>query len=492
MLSVSGDQTYLMNSHRIHSSGNICNYEIRFIPIIFRSTPAVCILFRDVTERELRKKYEEKEKNTFRTLASVSHEFRTPLNAIISMLHSMKQKIFSQELLKENLLPAENSAKLLLHLVNDILDINQIQEKKIKIVPVCFNLKQVLDQTLELFRIQAEYKGIKIQLDYDNQAPETIKNDPNRFRQIIINLVGNAMKFTLKGEISIKVEESVAKKLLIKVKDTGIGIKKSNLTKLFKAFGKVDNIREQELNPQGVGLGLVISNQLAKLLCHDKQFSGLNVNSSPNVGSTFFFYIDDLNSDMESFELCDESTHSITEKVSNFPKFSNVTKLISTDKSLQFELSFQNNMQTSSLNDQVMRDNSIKEFQDAYKGCSILVVDDSIFNQIALKEMLKPLGFIIDLASNGREAIEKAKSFGKGYSLIFMDIEMPVMNGIDCSSQIQKLMNKEKIPKCPIIGQSGYGEDHKAICFQSGMSDFLQKPISVNDLLKLIMKWAKK
>lgn len=480
-----------MNSHKINKSGIMHHYEIRFIALIFHGKPAVCLLFRDVTERELRKKYEEKEKNTFRALASVSHEFRTPLNVIISMLQSMKQKRLTNSILKDNLIPAENSAKLLLHLVNDILDIHQIQEKKIKIVPISFNLKEVIQQTLTLFTIQAEHKNIKLSLEFDDLASENITNDPNRFRQIIINLVGNAMKFTIKGGITIRVEEISQKKFLVKVIDTGIGITKTNLNKLFKAFGKVENVLEQELNPQGVGLGLVISNQLAKLLCLDESIAGLNVKSTPNIGSTFFFYLDDLSLNPESFEIGEETINSIQEKVSNLPKFSSITRMLYDEKnnSTHFDLSSQNLPQTSTIAESAFKELPTKELFDNFRGSFILIVDDNMFNQLALKELLKPLGFNIDLANNGKEAIEKIEASPNKYSLIFLDYEMPILNGLDCAVQLIKLMNNGIISKIPIIGQSGHGEDHKKLCLSNGMSDYLQKPASINDIVKILTKW---
>lgn len=235
--------------------------------------------------------------NKSKTISFVSHEIRTPLNCIMNMLKFLEDKT-DENTCDKIIKPAENSASFLLNLVNDLLDMAQIEAGKFKLNYIEFDLKVLLTDILSLIKLQAESRKIDLQLLYDDQLPETIKSDPNRVKQIVVNLLGNALKFTTKGEIKIKAKGIKNSRLVkIIVQDSGIGIKEEDQKKLFQAFGKIDLGENDKLNIQGVGLGLLISNVLSKNLGpkNIESFQGLQVSSKQGIGTKFFFIIEDQN-----------------------------------------------------------------------------------------------------------------------------------------------------------------------------------------------------
>lgn len=243
--------------------------------------------------------------NKSKTISFVSHEIRTPLNCIMTMLKLMEDKIDEDSYYKI-IKPAENSASFLLNLVNDLLDMAQIEAGKFKVNNIEFDLKVLLSDVFTLIKLQAESRKIDLQLIYDSKLPETIKSDPNRIKQIVINLLGNALKFTTKGIIKIRAKLLKNQRFIkISVQDTGIGIKEEDKKKLFQAFGRLDLGENEKLNIQGVGLGLLISNSLSKNLGpqDNLEYQGLQVKSNYGEGTKFYFIIEDKNE--ENYRMMD-------------------------------------------------------------------------------------------------------------------------------------------------------------------------------------------
>lgn len=257
----------------------------------------ICIFIDKSSERNIRNLININE-NKSKTISFVSHEIRTPLNCIINMLKIVENKL-DEESFEKIIKPAENSAFFLLNLVNDLLDMAQIEAGKFKLNYLEFDLKMLLSDIITLIKLQAESRKIELKLNCDPRLPETIKSDPNRIRQITINLLGNALKFTTKGSIKIKAKpfNHIGDRMIkISVKDSGIGIKEEDQKKLFQAFGRVDLGENETLNIQGVGLGLLISNNLSKNLGPKKSgLEGLQVKSKLGHGTKFFFIIEDKN-----------------------------------------------------------------------------------------------------------------------------------------------------------------------------------------------------
>lgn len=269
--------------------------EINLTPTILNQTPYILVLVKDTTERDLVSRLKETNNYKNTIMASVSHELRTPLNCIIAMQDMLRQNV-SEELANKYLNPAINSSKLLLSLVNDILDFGQIRAGIHQHYYDTFSLKDVLQEALALFEIPARNRNLELKLDWDPKIPQQIYSDPSRIRQIVINLLNNAVKFTYKGSITLKAVYKGSQKVCIMVIDTGVGIKEEDVQKIFQAFGKLEN---DQLNPQGVGLGLTISQSLAHRL-GPKGARGIKVRSEYSKGSCFYFTIENRAKDRKT------------------------------------------------------------------------------------------------------------------------------------------------------------------------------------------------
>lgn len=280
-------------------------FHLKILTTSFRDELRFIFILKEKKQEIERRNLALQNENKSKTLAFVSHEMRTPLNCIVGML-SVLETFITPELLDKFVVPAITSAKHLLNLLNDLLDAAQIQAGKFKLVFVEFDLKSLLSDALFMINIQAKPKGIELILQWDPNLSPVIRSDPNRIRQIVINLLGNALKFTQKGCIRLATEKNRKNNTLIHIRviDTGLGIKEENKKKLFTAFGKLDQDENEYLNSQGVGLGLLISNVLAKNLgpnaktleeTENNLCAGLTVASEYGQGTTFEFIVENKN-----------------------------------------------------------------------------------------------------------------------------------------------------------------------------------------------------
>ncbi|OMJ91819.1 hypothetical protein SteCoe_5608 [Stentor coeruleus] len=373
-------------------------------------------------------------------LRTVSHELRTPTTAVISITQIIES---SNELSKENaerLDVIKNSCTYQLCLINDLLDYAQILSGCLKISKTFFNINQLLLDCLKIISIQLKERNISLEL-VSNELPETIYSDPYRIKQIILNLLSNARKFTMNGSIVLEAFYS-CNTLRIKCIDTGIGISEEKIPLLFKQFGKVED--SFNLNPQGVGLGLVISNMLVKELGGE----GIIVNSEVGKGSCFFFVLPIQNtSNSAILDIAEENT-----KIT-IPSICTKTILSKNE---------------------------------------ILIVDDTYFNIIALVSILKTEGILCTYAFNGQDALNKVKE--KHFSCILMDCEMPVLDGWETTTKIHELFENKEINFIPpIIACTAHTtEVIKAKCNQSGMDDIIMKPCPTEILLSKLKYWMLK
>ena len=534
-----------------------------------------------------------------RLLRFVSHEFRTPLNCSLAMLEMMKSMI-STNLCKTYLEPALNSSQMLLCIVNDILDFSQIKAKKLKISVKKCNLRKIFDDVIDMMKIQASTFNIKLILNWDGELPKWFHTDANRLKQILLNLISNAFKFTQKGSVTVRVLSIEPKLINVEVIDTGVGISKEGLSLLFQEFNKVQD--NAHLNPQGVGLGLVIS----KLLSHElgPEDTGLTVESEEGKGTTFSFMLiskpeespsheitynktvdldvsddedrerpDELLKRMKQrFGMIDQATKPTQhEEISRMsledvsPKSQNITNIL---KKLQVKKSLirqetlkktatlgnatkssvllshnklsvepfrpsalsqgeaalilkpeSKNKKRKSRPRSVMRSGTSLSTEDAnshmYKvpswelttlvynlnlRCSlpkVLVVDDNAFNLTALNLVLKTMSLESTLVANGELAIKQVLEFQnhdeqcKNYSIIFMDIEMPRLNGFETTQILRRKMIMGEISFIPIIGVTGHNPKEKKVeCLLSGMNDMIIKPVTPMMLQTSILKWV--
>ena len=377
-----------------------------------------------------------------RFLSNVSHEIRTPMNAIVGLTEVLLRKEWPSEE-KGYLLNIHNSGNALLNLINDLLDFSKIEAGKFEIVDDNYDMEQLLRDVRILGKVRIGNKKLELKMNIDPQLPKQLWGDGLRIRQVIINIVNNAIKYTEKGVVTLTVKvvetEEERAKIYISVRDTGQGIRQEELGKLFDAFTQVDIKKNQ--GKESTGLGLTISSQLVELMG-----GRLDVVSEYGSGSDFFFTV------WQGIRT--------TEKMGDFHATSNQAE-----------------------------DASKKIYKCEYVApdAHVLVVEDNEINQIVLQAILEPLKLQIDFAENGKEALESIKS--KKYQVILMDHYMPVMDGVETTIAIRN-MEDEYYRKIPIIALTADAvEGTKEQFFKIGMNDFLTKPVDTKKICKTLQKW---
>ncbi|MFV8337037.1 ATP-binding protein [Flavobacterium sp. RSP29] len=363
-------------------------------------------------------------------LSNMSHEIRTPMNAIIGFTKVvLKTELTPKQ--KEYLNAIKMSGDALIVLINDILDLAKVDAGKMTFEKIPFKMKSSISAMLHLFETKIQEKNLKLITEYDSKIPDVLVGDPVRLHQIILNLVSNAVKFTIKGKITVSVHllHEDEDKVIIQfaVIDTGIGISEEKIEKIFENFQQASSGTSRLYG--GTGLGLAIVKQLV-----EPQGGSICVKSNINEGSTF-----------------------------------------------SFTLSFQKTNADAEL------ENQLVELDTEIKNIKVLVVEDIPLNQLLMKTLLDDFGFSRDIAENGKIAIEKLKE--NDYDIILMDLQMPEMNGFEATEYIRKTMNS----KIPIIALTAdVTTVDLAKCKAVGMNDYLAKPINERLLYSKIVGILKK
>lgn len=392
----------------------------------------------EVVNAELNKKMEVSTKVASikqQFLANMSHEIRSPMTGIMGMIDLLmrtpldEQQYFYADTIKK-------SSDGLLHIVNDILDLSKIEAGKMIVKPTHFNLRNSGNNIFGLFHALASQSGLEFRLEFDEALPECVFGDENRMSQIIANLLSNAIKFTEKGSVVLSYKmladdkESVT--LKVSVADTGIGISEDDSVRLFKMFSQLDT--SDTRNYEGAGLGLSISEKLAELMD-----AKIDMESEPGKGSIF----------------------SLTVKL---PK----------------------------TNEGVMNGKhsvDVKEETTESLPFNVLLVEDKPTNQMVISLMLKEIGCTVEVAGNGQIALDMI-SPGK-YDFIFMDIQMPVMDGLTAVRRLRAMYKEKELPF--IIGLSAKAMEGDAdYHIARGMNDYLTKPVTTEILQKCLQKWSER
>jgi len=356
----------------------------------------------------------------------MSHELRTPLNAILGFTNILQKSMNATTVEKENLNIIKRSADHLLNIINEILELSKIEAGKMELSLKNFNLFELIKEIEDIFAFRCENKGLKFKIETLN-LPKYIKADEQRLRQILINLLGNSLKFTNEGEISLYIYE-LNKKLFFEVKDSGIGIDKSNLEKVFKPF---EQVKQDNYTQQGTGLGLSITKELVSLMG-----GNIYLKSQVGVGSEFYFSINYEKANEEELSKENNAKNIIGIKNENFTK-------------------------------------------------TILVVDDIKENRDLITLLLNSYGFKTLEATSGKEALDIFGS--QKLDLIFMDILMEGMDGLETMQNIRASKNGKDIP---IIALSAnVFEEDKKEALKNGANDFLAKPVEEKEILLILEKY---
>ena len=477
-------------------------FEAKVFKIIWDKQPSIAIILHDITQQHTILSLQIADTQKDKVLATVSHELRTPLNGMLGMIQIMQKQIQDQELLKY-LSICSSSGQLLLGLVNSILDLNQIRFNKIRLYPEQVSIADLLTEIFLLFKVQCDQKKIYLTSETSSATPKWLITDKNRLSQILINLIGNALKFTFEGGITISVSESERRGYVqFDVRDTGLGIKEEDKEKLFKVFGRLGHA-DQRINTQGVGLGLNISDNLARLLGCGVDERAIKVESEYSKGTTFSFLVKKEleggpkleNTEMEEREraVFDEMNTiealnvTINDKVDQY-------STLSTSISQVFGKMQDNKQKNQNSKSHRVKPRKITSHRDYVDPSSyILVVDDNPFNLAVAEHLLSNFGYKVRTALHGKTAIEMIIANCcslEPITLIFMDCQMPVMDGFETTKRLKKMMTQGYISEIPIIALTANdSQADRKKCAGVGMCDYLCKPLNDKDLSVILKKY---
>lgn len=423
-------------TERKQNEAELNSYRHHLEELVESRSQEIKILNEQLERRALEAEAANRAKSSF--LANMSHEIRTPMNAIIGMTHLLQRNGSLDREQQDKLSKIANASAHLLAIINDILDLSQIEAGKLALVEAEFNLKAMLDKLTGMYIDRLRSKELSFAVEI-NSLPERLIGDETRLFQMLLNYLGNAVKFTERGGIKLTglILEETPEDLLVKfvVEDTGIGITAEQKQRLFSAFEQADNSIKRSYG--GTGLGLAINRHLAGLMGGEVGFD-----SESGTGSRFWF------------------TARLHKILSGTVDFAGDAPIIPPQEVLKH----------------------------AYANSRLLLVEDNEINRMVVKELLATNGIMVDCAEDGLVALEKINK--NQYDIILMDMQMPIMDGIEATRLIRQLENYQSTPIIALTGNA-FNEDRQ-LCMQAGMNDFLSKPVLPESLYRTLLKWLGK
>jgi len=390
---------------------------------------------------DAKRQAEQATKSKSEFLANMSHEIRTPMTAILGFSEMLSDDSASEREKEKAVGTIQRNGEHLLMIINDILDISKIEAGKIELEQTTFSTKQLLEDTVGLMKHKAEGKGLELISQIDSDAPDHLLGDPTRIRQILVNLIGNSIKFTHRGSVTVHLaakpvpDDESQFQVRFSVTDTGIGISSENIKSIFKPFSQADTSTTRKFG--GTGLGLSISQRLSQMMGGD-----LSATSQLGVGTTF------------------------------------VAEFV-----LRQAESVQQQQETN------IEKTKASELVSSAQQARILVVDDSPDNRKLLGFLLKKNGYPCDYAVDGREAVESvldAWKQDKPYAIVLMDMQMPILDGYSATTEL-----REAGYQFPILALTAHAMSHdREKCINAGCDDFLTKPIDRKALTESLETWC--